>query len=135
MEKRNVLWILIVLIYSLNMSCTKGVPEITIKGPKLVGKGDAAIFLLIINDGNASDCLTSCSIREWPDAQIEIHDVIDGVMQEVKEIEIPPNEIVAFKKGSYHVMIFGVPEDDQKEITLLMNFRESGTKEAKITIN
>ncbi|MCK5505993.1 MAG: hypothetical protein KAJ10_12575, partial [Thermodesulfovibrionia bacterium] len=48
-------------------SCNNGgTPMIKVKGPKMVGKGDVAIFLLIVNDGTGSDSLTGCSVKEFP---------------------------------------------------------------------
>ena len=134
MKQRTLSLVLSALLMSSIMSCNSGTPDITLKSPHIVGKRDAAIFLLIINDGNASDYLTGCSIGEWPGARVEVHDIIDGVMQEVKEIKIPAHDIVVFKKGSYHVMVFGVPENGPHEATLSMNFKKSGTKEVKVTV-
>ncbi|UCG78937.1 MAG: copper chaperone PCu(A)C [Nitrospirota bacterium] len=119
--------VLIVMVVLMMISCSSGQPDIKIKSPKFVGKRDGAIFLLIVNDGTGSDHLTGASIREWGGAKVEVHNIVGGVMKEVEEVEIPKDSVIALKKGSYHVMVFGAPSQGPKEATLTLHFKKSGS--------
>jgi copper(I)-binding protein len=114
-------------------SCyTGGAPQITITDARLVGKGDAAAFMFITNRGNGSDTLIGCSIKDYTAVRVELHDVVDGVMEEIKELNIPANKTTFLKPGSFHVMLFGLPETLGDAITLLLHFEKSGIIEVKV---
>ena len=61
---------------------------------------------------------------------VEIHNHIeeDGVMKmrQVKGVDIAPGETVAFRPGSYHLMMFKtqLPED-QKNVSLTLNYKNA----------
>ncbi len=125
--------LVIILTSALILSCSRGgTPEIKVKGPKVVGKGDIAIFLLIVNDGNGSDSLTGCSLKEFPEVKGEMHDIIDGQMKEVEEIRVPAHGLVALKRGGLHLMFFGLPDELPEKMTLNLQFRKSGNMEIKV---
>jgi copper(I)-binding protein len=114
-------------------SCNNGgTPMIKVKVPKVIGKGDIAIFLLIVNDGTGSDSLIGCSLKEFPAAKGEMHDIIGGQMKEVKEIKVPANGLVALKRGGLHLMFFGLPEELPEKITLNLQFSKSGNIEVDV---
>ncbi len=115
------------------LSCTLGgTPDIKVQSPKVVGMGDIAIFLLIVNDGNGADALTGCFVPLYPKAKCEIHDIIGGMMQEVDEIVIPAGEVVALKRGSNHIMIFGLPDPLPEQFGLELRFKKSGKKRVDV---
>ena len=105
---------------------------IKVKGPKMVGKGDVAIFLLIVNDGTGSDSLTGCSVKEFPPVEGEMHDIIGGQMKKVKEIKVPANGLVALKRGGLHLMFFGLPDELPDKMILNLQFRKSGSMEVEV---
>jgi copper(I)-binding protein len=117
------------------LSCNLGgTPDIKVRGPKVVGSGDIAIFMLIINDGKGADALTGCHVPIYPKVKCEIDDSVKGMMHEVDEIEIPAGEVVALKRGSYHVMIFGVPDAFPEQFALELQFKKSGTKTVDVSL-
>jgi copper(I)-binding protein len=119
---------ILVVAATLIVSCNEGgTPKIRVKDPKVVGKGDIAIFLLIVNDGDGSDSLVGCSLQEFPVARGEMHDIIDGQMKQVKEILVPADKVVALEKGKLHLMFFGLPDELPDHMTLDLTFKKSGT--------
>jgi copper(I)-binding protein len=134
MNKRIVLNVLLIVVALFLLSCESGSPKISIRGPRLVGVGDYAVFLLIVNDGKGSDTLSGGLITGFPSARVELHDVLDGKMVEIKKIEIPAGEIVPLKAGSKHIMIFGLPEEISEELTLILKFQKSGSIDVKIPV-
>jgi copper(I)-binding protein len=124
----TVLAVLIVLFL-----ITRGRPKITVEEAKLIRsaamKNAASVFMLIINNGGSSDILRGCSIKAFPSAKGELHDVVKGKMTKLKEIEIPANEITLLKRGSLHLMFFELPEKLTKKVTLIADFKKSGSIE------
>jgi copper(I)-binding protein len=132
MKKNLISCSLLIFFAILTFSCNSGgTPKISVKGAKFIGKRDIAVFMLIINDGNGSDTLTGSSIKEFPSAKGEFHDVLGGKMTRVEKIEITAGEVTRLKRGSLHLMFFGLPEK-RVEVTLLLQFKKSGTIEVKI---
>lgn len=130
------IWVGVLLVLS---ACAMGgEPSITVKGVTIVPsdaiKGSAASFLFIINDGRASDKLVGCSIKEFPDVYVDLHDSVRGQMVIVKEIEAPGGKTTALKRGGLHIMFDGFPEAPGDEITLILNFEKTGPIEAKATV-
>jgi len=123
----------IVGILLLFMGCSKaGPPAISVKWPKvLVEGGDAAVFMVILNDGKGADRLKGCSLKEMPDVVCEIHDVVDGRMKMVREIEVPPEGTVELRPGGRHLMLIGGGDRLEKEVTLLLDFERSGGMEVR----
>ena len=127
-------WILVCL-----SACVMGgEPSITVKGVTIVPsdaiKGSASSFLYIINDGRGSDKLVSCSIKEFPEVYVVLHDSVRGQMVIIKEIEVPGQKTTALERGGLHVMFDGFPENPGDEITLILNFEKSGSIEAQATV-
>lgn len=90
-------------------------------------------FMNIHNSGNAADDLIGFSVKEYPNARCEIHDVKDGKMVKISKIEIPASSLVELKPGSVHIMMFEMPEV-AGELTLVLKFQKSGevTVKAKV---
>ena len=116
-------------------SCTGGGPEIVVKGvtvvPSGMMQGAASSFMFIINDGVGNDTLTGCSMKDLPSVRCELHDFIDGKMSRREEIAIPAQETTELKRGGLHIMLFNVPDTLEDEVTLIMNFGESGPVEVR----
>ncbi len=115
-----------------------GEPSITVKGVTIVAsdaiKGSASSFLYIINDGRGSDKLVGCSVKEFPEVYVDLHDSVRGQMVIVKEIEAPARKTTALERGGLHIMFDGFPEVPGDEVTLILNFLKSGPIEAKATV-
>lgn len=139
MERRilSLRGILLLIILSL-FACTKGEPELIVKGAILIPspkmKGVASSFMFIINEGNGGDKLLGCSIKEYPTVRGELHDVVKGKMKRVNEIPIPPGQTTALKAGGLHLMFFGMPDSLPEEVTVLLRFEKSGTIEVKTQV-
>jgi copper(I)-binding protein len=124
---------LVVFVYTRDRN-----PEIVVKDAIIVPsgmlEGVASSFMLIINDGRGGDKLIGCSIKEHPTVRGELHDVIDGKMIKIEEIIIPAKETIELKMGGLHLMFFDIPENLKDTVTLLLEFKESGTIEVKAHI-
>ncbi len=137
MKKITAFFLSFIIIISFAISCTIGkTPKIRVANSKLVSLAGekASAFMLIINDGEVSDVLIGCSIKEFPSTQGELHDVINGKMQKIEEINIPSKEVTVLKKGTLHLMFFNMPEKLGNEVTLVLTFRKSGIIEVKTPI-
>lgn len=119
------------LIFLPVLGCSKsGPPKISIRWPKgLIEGTDAAVFMVILNDGKGGDTLKGCSVMENPDIVCELHDFVDGRMKMVQSIEIPPAETVELKPGGRHIMLIGAGKSGLKKITLALSFAKSGKRE------
>lgn len=130
--------ILILLVVNL-FSCTKSIPKIDLRGativPSSMMEGAASAFLFIINDGNGSDILAGCSIKDHPSIRGELHDVVGGKMTQVSETKVPPRQTVELKRGGLHLMFFDVPEDFPETVTIVMSFQTSGMVEVEAAFN
>ena len=121
-------------------ACTKqGEPLISVEGAKYMKspmiENASAVFMVITNDGKADDRVLRCSIKELPAVKGELHDVIGGNMQEIKEIVIPAEGMTVLKKGSLHLMFFDVPEKMEESVTVVMEFEKSGRMEVAVPVN
>jgi copper(I)-binding protein len=118
--------------------CSKGNPQISITEAKCVPSrmliGRASSFMKIVNNGNGSDSLRGCSIKEYPSVRGEIHNSVEGKMIKMEKIEVPAEHTVELKRGGFHLMFFGVPEHMGKEVTLVLAFQESGPVEVTVPV-
>jgi len=127
------------LIIAVVAGCSQGTPEISIVDAKFVPSqmliGRASSFMKIVNDGEGSDVLTGCQIREYPSVRGEIHDVVDGKMVKIEKIDVPAGQHTDLKMGSFHLMFFGIPEQIEAEVTLVLSFQKSGVIEVKAPVS
>lgn len=136
MKKLESVSVFLVCSALLILSCnTGGMPEISVRSPRLIGTEDLAVFMLIVNDGTGSDILTGYSLKEFPAARVELHDVKNGKMTKIQTLKIPAHEIVSLKRGSIHIMLFDLPVEQEKELTLVLQFEKSGTIEVNLATN
>ena len=96
--------------------------------PPFPGRDIAAGYFEITNHGSVADRLISATSPI--SGAIEIHNHIeeDGVMKmrRVDGVEIAPGETIAFKPGSYHLMMFKTQlPDDQKNVSLTLNYQNA----------
>jgi copper(I)-binding protein len=120
-------------------ACTEqGKPEISVEGAKYMKspmiENASAVFMIITNDGKVEDRVLACSIKELPAVKGELHDVIGGKMQEIKEIVVQAGGMTVLKKGSLHLMFFNVPEKMEQSITVVMEFEKSGKMEVTVPV-
>jgi copper(I)-binding protein len=114
-----------------------GEPDIKVSYPKAAYSpmiDDAvSIFMFIENKGSGDDYLISAGVVEYPDKNVELHDVVAGKMMMLDKLKIPGGEVVELQGGSYHIMVFDVTET-LGEVTLVLNFEKSGEVEVKVTM-
>ncbi|NOY64557.1 MAG: copper chaperone PCu(A)C [Nitrospirae bacterium] len=117
----------ILTLFSVIACSEKGPPEISIKWPQMLVEGDnGAAFMVIFNKGKGSDRLKSCTVKEYPQLNCELHDIVKGRMQLVKDFEVPAGETLELKPGGRHLMLFGLPENLKGEITIILHFEKTG---------
>ncbi len=133
MKRRGFFISLAVILVFMCAGCRKsGPPEISIKWAKGLLEGtDAAVFMVILNDGEGGDSLTGCSVKEIPDLVCELHDIVDGRMKIVPAIEVPPKGTVELRPRGRHIMLIGAGQAGVKEATLRLSFERSGVKEVR----
>ena len=92
--------------------------------PPLPGRDVATAYFTIMNSGPADQIVT---VKTPLSERVELHTHLneDGVMKmrRVTAVDIPENENLEFKPGSYHVMIFGAQiANDQNDVSLTLEF-------------
>lgn len=101
--------------------------------PKIPDAG--AVFMKIRNKGTEDDFLIDSRVN-IKGVRTELHDVKDGRMFQIERIPIPAKSSVELKRGSLHVMLFGLPleikEGDEIIVTLI--FEKAGEKVVKFNI-
>jgi len=131
--------ILYFLIIAIVAGCTQGTPQISIKDATLIPSqmlvGRASSFMKIVNTGEGGDLLKGCSIKEHPSVRGEIHNVVDGKMVKIEKIDIPAGQQTDLKMGSFHLMFFGLPEQIEEEVTLVLLFQQSGPIEVRAPVS
>ena len=96
--------------------------------PPFPGRDTAAGYFEITNHGISADRLISASSPI--SGTIEIHNHIEdnGVMKmrQVKGVDLAPGETVAFKPGSYHLMMFKTNlTEEQDSVSLTLNYKNA----------
>jgi len=131
--------ILYVLLIAIVAGCSEGRPQISLKEVKFIPSemfiGRASSFMTIVNTGEGNDSLIGCSIKELPSVRGEIHDSVDGRMEKIEKIIIPPRHNTDLKMGSFHLMFFGLPEKIEEEVTLVLSFQKSGPISVKVPVS
>ncbi|MEW6601791.1 MAG: copper chaperone PCu(A)C [Nitrospirota bacterium] len=88
--------------------------------------GVASAYLVIDNTGSGNDELTGCLIKTMPSVKCRLHDVIKGKMVPAEKIVIPAGRSTYLKKGSQHIMLYGIQDRMENEVELILNFKKSG---------
>ncbi len=97
--------------------------------PPFPGRDVAAGFFEIKNTGPADRLL---SVSSPVSDTVEIHNHIedDGIMRmrRIDSVALETNDVVTFKPGSYHLMMFGVEfEESQKTVDITLNYEKAGS--------
>jgi len=143
MKLRSIVPLLFALLLTLS-AC--GSPAPAAQGPAIVvtnpwvravggmGGMDAtsALFMVIQNNGSATDTLLSVQSDAASMVQIHLSEVdASGVssMHEVDGIEIPAGGSVELKPGGYHVMLMGLKRElkEGDTVTFILTFKIAGT--------
>jgi copper(I)-binding protein len=97
--------------------------------------GSASVFMIITNTGGSEDSLIGAKL-DIPNAVAEIHDTKDGKMVKVEKVQIPSNTTVELKPGSFHIMLFHLPEDIKEgyEFKIHLFFEKSGEKQINVKL-
>lgn len=130
--------------------------NIVIKNPffiKRKGAVNGSVYMTITQTSEEDDVLLSATCNQA--ASVELHDHVFDPKTEIKkmvklnELTIPGTHAkcsfftcwfqakqnpVELKKGGRHIMLMQMKEDaiDQKDITLVLNFKKAGSVELKI---
>lgn len=130
--------ILSFLAVSVLSGCSGGTPQILITDAKCIPSqmliGRASSFMKVVNNGDGSDSLQGCMIKEYPSVRGEIHNTLDGKMVKIEKVEIPAGRTMELKRGGIHLMFFGVPEQIREEVTLVLTFQKSGPIEVNAPV-
>ena len=136
-KHKPVLLTLVVLLWATTLtacgSAEPAEPRLRIENAwaRPAGQGSTgAVYLTVVNEGGAPDALLAA--RSDVAAAVELHESkMEGDvmrMQPVTKVSVPANGQVAFKPGSFHIMLIDLQQDlqsgDQFEITL--QFEKSG---------
>jgi copper(I)-binding protein len=131
--------ILFFLVMAALPGCSKGTPQISIKDAKFIPSqmliGRASSFMKIVNNGDGSDSLQGCMIKEYPSVRGEVHNTVDGKMVKMEKVEIPARHTVELQRGGIHLMFFGIPEQIGEEVTLVLTFQKSGPVEVNVPVS
>ena len=94
------------------------------------GSKVSAVYLSIINRGDAGDRLVGAAAERAGHAMLHRSVVEDGVarMRHVEALAIPPGTSVQLAPGGLHVMLTGVspPLEVGEEVTVTLTFEEAG---------
>ncbi len=128
--------VLVFIVLLLLLSCKKsGPPDIKIKWPEALLEGtDAAVFMVILNDGNGEDRLKGCTVKGIPEVICELHGIVDGRMRMIRDIEIPSKGTVELKPGDRHLMLIGAKDRLGEIVTIVLDFERSGPVEIKARV-
>lgn len=100
----------------------------TLINPPLAGRDVAAGYFMGVSAGQ-DDRLISASADFADATEVHTHLMEDGVMKmrEVEAVEFPDGETVTFKRGGYHLMMFGanIPEG-ARELPITLTFEKAG---------
>ena len=99
---------------------------------------NGAVYLTLTNHGHLSDQLIDATnpIEEY--AEIHTHRMEDGMMKmrKVDQVELPPNEEVAFAPGRNHIMLIGLSQTlkEGERFSLMLHFKEAGQTIVEVII-
>ncbi len=100
--------------------------------PASEGAKTSAAYLSIKNNGSETDTLVSAASPLA--AKTQLHQTSnDGGVMKMREVDggvaVAPGATVAFKPGSYHIMLLGLKQklDDGQHIPLTLTFAKAGS--------
>ena len=99
---------------------------------------NGAVYLTLTNHGHLSDQLIGAATPIAEYAEIHAHRMEDGMikMRKVDQVELPPNEEVAFAPGRNHIMLIGLSQTlkEGERFPLLLHFKETGEAMVEVII-
>jgi len=99
---------------------------------------NSAVYLVLENQGGGPDRLLGGETEAA--AGVEIHEsrLEDGIMRmrKVGEVEVPAGSRVDLSPGGIHLMLLDIREAlvEGDSITLLLRFRESGSRSLRVPV-
>ena len=99
---------------------------------------NGAVYLTLTNHGHLSDQLVGAATPIAEHAEIHTHRMEDGMMKmrKVDQVELPPNEEVAFAPGRNHIMLIGLSQTLKEggRFPLMLHFKEAGQTMVEVII-
>ena len=99
---------------------------------------NGAVYLTLTNHGHLSDQLIGAATPIAEYAEIHTHQMEDGMMKmrKVGQVELPPNEEVAFAPGRNHIMLIGLSQTlkEGERFSLMLHFKEAGQTIVEVII-
>ena len=99
---------------------------------------NGAVYLTLTNHGHLSDQLIGAATPIAEYAEIHTYLMEDGMMKmrKVNQVELPPNEEVAFAPGRNHIMLIGLSQTLKvgERFSLMLHFKEAGQIMVKVII-
>ena len=99
---------------------------------------NGAVYLTLTNHGHLSDQFIGATTPIAEYAEIHTHRMEDGMMKmrKVDQVELPPNEEVAFATSGNHIMLIGLSQTLKvgERFSLMLHFKEAGQIMVKVII-
>jgi len=107
---------------------------------------NGAVYLTIVNGGEADDAVTGVSVPASVAAMAQVHETVvadddhmgDGMMSmhEVASVPVPAGEELAFAPGGYHVMLMELasPLEEGQTFPVTLTFAEAGEVTVTATV-
>jgi periplasmic copper chaperone A len=98
---------------------------------------DLGVFMVVKNPGSKDEALVSATTTV--SSRAELHTMVMAMgggmqMQQVPSIPVPANGQVELKKGSLHVMVFGLNKALNPGDTFPVTLRTQSGKDIKVTV-
>ena len=99
---------------------------------------NGAVYLTLTNYGHLSDQFIGATTPIAEYAEIHTHRMENGMMKmrKVDQVELPPNEEVAFAPGRNHIMLIGLSQTlkEGERFSLMLHFKEAGQTMVEVII-
>ena len=99
---------------------------------------NGAVYLTLTNHGHLSDQFIGATTPIAEYAEIHTYLMEDGMMKmrKVNQVELPPNEEVAFAPGGSHIMLIGLSQTlkEGERFPLMLHFKEAGQTMVEVII-
>jgi hypothetical protein len=134
---------IIALLLTGMVACTaEPVPKLIILDawtrPAATSIGTGAIYLTLVNEGNAADALVSASSDAAETAGLHETQMKEGIMSmvPVSRLEVPIGSRIELKPGGLHLMLMGLKQDlnpgDTVNVTLRFEKSDEITAEVEV---
>lgn len=141
MRRRLVLLAVLALSAWVGSALADGAPIVASDAwarPTLIGVPNGAVYLMLSNNGTASDRLVGASTPVAERAEVHQDVTQNGVtsMTPVLELALPAGSSIAIEPGRYHIMLIGVrtPLTAGQKFPMTLDFASAPPLEVSITV-